>query len=129
MVEVLDITLLHGLEALRIVEQVPDLMWPTVGGGERGLQFLSLDYVGNGGIGNSPISELDELIGQNDLRFLSLRGNLIDNVRPLLELPNLEVLRLDDNGIRDIEAESRVEIEQLVRLIPVLGECRDLRHS
>ncbi|MFN0040815.1 MAG: LamG-like jellyroll fold domain-containing protein, partial [Burkholderiales bacterium] len=61
----------------------------------------------------TPIADLGALLrdddstdasaGQADLRFLSLKGNTIDNIRPLVQLPNLEVVRLDNNRIGNIE--------------------------
>ena len=45
----------------------------------------------------------DDSVGQADLRFLSLRGNVIDDVRPLVHLAALEVVRLDNNLISNIE--------------------------
>src|SRR5262249_37471435 len=45
----------------------------------------------------------DDSLGQADLRFLSLKGNVIDDVRPLTQLANLEVVRLDDNLIGNIQ--------------------------
>ena len=50
-----------------------------------------------------PITALDLLTVQDDLRVLSLRSQLVDDVRPLLKLNRLEVARLDDNRIRNIE--------------------------
>jgi Leucine-rich repeat (LRR) protein len=48
-----------------------------------------------------PITELaDNLDTQKDLRILSLKGNLISDVRPLARLDTLEVLRLDNNWTR-----------------------------
>jgi len=47
---------------------------------------------------------------QKDLRFLSLRGHVIDTVQPLVELANLEVLRLDGNAIRNIEDLSGIRV-------------------
>ena len=179
---------------------MPELFWPVIGGGTRGLEFLSLDYVGERGFTGTPanraarifiaqegsytftlplnvgfmrvngfivyeaegsgptinpihlargwhvlqvqgapgldvlfalddgpaqpvpdgllmpnlnelVSDLSPLVEdenglpavQKDLRFLSLRGHVIDDVRPLIELGNLEVLRLDGNAIRNIE--------------------------
>ena len=51
----------------------------------------------------TPIDSIDLLGIQTDLQFLSLKGNLIEDVRPLVHLDSLEVARLDDNRISNIE--------------------------
>jgi Leucine-rich repeat (LRR) protein len=197
---------IDGTTVKTIMDEVPSLKWPEVGGVERSLEFLSLDYVGphglttagivqsgkvyiaedgpvrftsdlegSGGIvingvvvyetnsagtpitsddivlergwhnvllvgagatlfydtdygplqavpesallpfanSGEPIFDLSNLLvddqpddawmGQSDLRFLSLRNNVIEDVRPLVHLDNLEVARLDNNRIRNIE--------------------------
>jgi ELWxxDGT repeat protein len=110
-----DLTPLEQLTALRrlsydsfiagdLIHQVADLTWPVVGGGERGLEFLSLDsriFEGRGL--SSLVSDLTPLASQTDLRYLSLKNNAITDVRPLVHLSQLEVLRLDGNDIRNIE--------------------------
>ena len=49
-----------------------------------------------------PIEDLSLLLGQDDLKFLSLKGNNIEDIRPLTHLDALEVVRLEDNRIRDV---------------------------
>ena len=93
---------IDGLTTKDLLAQVPKLFWMEVGGVERGLQYLSLDYVGARASG-APIDSLEALAGQTDLRFVSLKGNLIEDVRPLMQLDSLEVARLDDNLIASIE--------------------------
>ncbi|MGH7339982.1 MAG: PA14 domain-containing protein, partial [Candidatus Rokuibacteriota bacterium] len=45
----------------------------------------------------------DGQIAQNDLRILSLKDNLIEDIRPLFNLEALEILRLEGNLVADIQ--------------------------
>ncbi len=49
-----------------------------------------------------PIEDLSLLLGQDDLKFLSLKGNNIADIRPLTHLDGLEVVRLENNRISDV---------------------------
>jgi len=88
------------------LEQVPELKWAVVGGGERGLSFLSLDHAGtvSDPRTTAPITDLAALSGESDLELLSLKGQQIREVGPLTGLERLQVLRLEGNALANIEA-------------------------
>jgi hypothetical protein len=56
---------------------------------------------GNGFQGR--IDEVSDLLSQADLRYLSLRGQVIHDVRPLTKMNGLEILDLQNNWISNIE--------------------------
>jgi len=49
----------------------------------------------------------DGAIAQHDLKILSLKDNLIEDIRPLFNLAELEILRLEGNRIADIQELAR----------------------